>query len=543
MKYISDSAAPSACTCLSSKVSLANIALHDLQNFTLFAQNLQRYLRELFNTLHINGGLNFILYVDTYATSISLPLLTLTSLIIAEVTIIFLLSYHSLLGLMYFRVKHKLLLSRGRTSRNALFNGGSKYLLTVVIPIKNEPIDLVVRTVRDGLKSLREVNGVEILVISDDSEDYVRKLASKLPYSNVRVIKRKESRGGRSAALDYGFRLAKGTYVMYVDADAMLGPEISRKIIDSLGSHDVLVIPWRGYYNKKTKLGEALAYITTMYSFMYHTLRSALNLFVFPLGSGTIYKKEVLESVNGWGPGIIQDDIWLGTKLATKGIEPKVLNGCYLDVLVPSKYTAFRIQQCRWAYGTSEVLSRMFWRIIKAPISALKKLEMIIYMLQPAISIPVLTSMLLATAAAVTEGHVGIMALLHSPIAMALGIVVVALTAFYLVIEIQVARDLSLGSVKKIAFMIGRQAAFHSSLIPLLAVYSILGFIRKKMPYRITPKGPHEDLLSIDTPLLIMALIAIALFIVCVLSLNFVAALMLLAFLSPYIYTIINFSK
>jgi len=541
MKYISDSA-PSACTCLSSKISLANIAVHDLQNLTLLIQNLQRYLKDLLNVLHTNGGLNIILYADSYATPTNLPLLTFTSLLIAEVTVIFLLSYHTLLGLMYFRVKSKILLSWKQSSRQVIPNGGGKYLLTVVIPIKNEPLDLVVRTVRDGLRNLREADNVEILVISDDSEDYVEELAGKLPYRNVRVIKRGGG-GGRSAALDYGFRLARGTYVMYVDADARLGPEISRKIISSLGNHDVLVIPWRGYYSRRTKLGEALAYITTMYSFMYHTLRSALNLFVFPLGSGTIYKKEVLESVNGWGPRIIQDDIWLGTKLATKGIEPKVLNGCYLDVLVPCKYTAFRIQQCRWAYGTSEVLSKMFWRFVKAPISTIKKLEMIVYMLQPAVSIPVLASMLLATVAALSEGHVGILALINSPIAMALGVTIVVLTALYSIIEIRIARDLGLGSTKKIAFMMGRQAAFHSSLIPLLAIYSALGFIRKRIPYRITPKGSREDVLGIDTPLLVMALTAIGMFTICVLTMNFVTALMLFAFLSPYIYTLVNFSK
>lgn len=542
MRYVHDSAIPA---CLSHKTSLVSYLSQDIQYFLGITQQFQRYFRELLSTLHANGALNFILYVDTYATSsiINIPVLTLTSLLLAEVTLIFLLSYHSALGLMYFRVRGKLTLKRSFKPRSALFNGSGKYLLTVVIPIKSEPIDLVVKTVKDGLKSLREVSGVEILIVSDDSEEYVRELSSKLPYSNVRVVRREKNEGGRSAALDFGFRLARGMYVMYVDADARIGPEMAKKILESLGSSDVLVIPWRGYYDKRTKLGEALAYLTTMYSFLYHTLRSALNLFVFPLGSGTIYRKEILESINGWGPGIVQDDIWLGTKLAVKGVEPKVLNGCYLDVLVPSKYTAFRIQQCRWVYGTSEVLSRMFWRIVRAPLSALKKFEMIVYMLQPAVSIPVFASILLAAVAAVVDGHLGIMALLHSPIAIGLGAAVIALSILYSIIEVCIARDLGYGPIWKISCMLGRQAAFHASLIPLLAVYSMLGFLRKKLPYRVTPKGSHEDLLGIDTPLLIMTVVIAALFAICVISLNLVAAIMVFAFLVPYIYTIINFNK
>ena len=540
MRYVHNSAIPA---CLSYKTSLVSYMPQDIQYFLGVAQQFQRYLRELLSSLHANGAINFVLYVDTYATSVNIPVLTLTSLLLAEITLIFLLGYHSVLGLMYFRVKGKLMLKGSFKPRSALFNGGDKYLLTVVIPIKSEPIDLVVKTVRDGLKSLREVSGVEILIVSDDSEEYVRELSSKLPYRNVRVVRRERNEGGRSAALDFGFRLAKGTYVMYVDADARIGPEMAKKILESLGRSDVIVIPWRGYYGKRTKLGEAFACLTTLYSFLYHTLRSALNLFVFPLGSGTIYRKEVLESINGWGPGIVQDDIWLGTKLAVKGVEPEVLNGCYLDVLVPSKYTAFRIQQCRWAYGTSEVLSRMFWRILRAPLSAPKKLEMIVYMLQPAVSIPILASILLATAAAVVDGHLGIMALLHSPIAVGLGAAVITLSILYSVMEICIARDLGYGPTWRISCMLGRQAAFHASLIPLLAVYSMLGFLRKKLPYRITPKGSHEDMLGIDTPLLIMTVVIAALFAICAISLNLVAAVMVFAFLVPYIYTIINFNK
>jgi len=276
LRYVSDGSNVLVYT--SYKLSLNNFMFTDLRYLlSALTQQIQRGLRDILSVLHMDKAINFILYAGDYntLTSITIPTLTLTSILLTEFVLIFVLSYHNILGLLYFKFRSKFSINSNSSSKLLkpsyyTLKGRAKYLLTVVIPIRNEPLDLVVNTVKNGLKPLRESENVEILIISDDDENYLRELRRRLPYSNVRVIKGVGR--GRSSALDLGYKLARTPYVMYVDADARLKPNVANEILKRLreGSEDVVVIPWRGYYNKRTKLGEAYAYLTSIYSFLYH---------------------------------------------------------------------------------------------------------------------------------------------------------------------------------------------------------------------------------------------------------------------------------
>lgn len=381
--------------------------------------------------------------------------------------------------------------------------------LTIMVPIKNEPIDLVLEMLRNKIEILSRLGLGEVVVISDDEFSYVDKLLRQgrklFQRRELVVIKRLWAAGGRSAALDTGAKLARNPVIMVLDADSKIDEDTIVRVASEADYDEVVVVPWRAYSYVRNRLSEALVYSTNVMSFFFYTLRSSLGLFVFPLGCGTAIPRKILQSIGFWGWGIIQDDIWLGTKLAARGIRPRTLNGGFVEVLVPSKLTSLRIQQSRWAYGTSEVFSRSFSRVIRAPLPLHVKLEMMMYMLQPAYSIPMTIALGLAVAGAFEEVHLDLLTeFISDPPVAAVLIAAGVATGLYVAAQLWLGVRVEKLSLRQTLVQLGRNAAILGVLTPVLAVYSLLGLLRKKIPYRITPKGHHEKILGRDITLFIL---------------------------------------
>lgn len=478
--------------------------------------------------------------------------LSIATLLLSLVTIIVSLGYHVVLFLAASLggALTKLSSEEHYSSVNSVDAVGSvaDKLLTIILPIKNEPIDLVVSSLKNKVEVLRSLKRGEVVVVSDDSfgyiEDLVRASSSIDAIPPVVVVKRLRSDGGRSAALDTGARLSKGEAIMILDVDSRIDSETLVNVMTSFfstSSEDVIVVPWRAYSSITNRLSEALVYSTNVMSFFYYKLRALLGLFIFPLGCGTVIPHKVLRSINFWGWGIIQDDIWLGTKLALKGITPRVLNCGYVYVLVPSKLTSLRIQQSRWAYGTSEVLSRSFAKLLSAPLPVLVKLEMIMYMLQPAYSIPMTLSLGLAITAALEERSFDLLQVIAgNPLLMFLVFLAGVITVLYIVYQLWMGMHVVQGDFRNIVVQLGRNAAALGVLTPILAVYSLLGLMRRGIPYKITPKGRHEKILGRDITLYILAIPLFIGVVAAVLNSNYVALTVLLPFVITEVYALLR---
>ena len=472
--------------------------------------------------------------------------LSIIALLLSLIAIIISLGYHVVLFLVaYLKGIPSKFKSRIHHSTNSINVLGR--VLTIILPIKNEPIDLVVSSLENKVEVLKDLRHGEVVVISDDSFEYIEELvmasSNIIAISTVIMVKRLRSDGGRSAALDTGARLAKGEAVMILDVDSRIDGKTLRNVMSkfSMSPEDVIVVPWRAYSYITNRLSEALIYSTNVMSFFYYKLRALLGLFIFPLGCGTVIPLKVLNSINFWGWGIIQDDIWLGTKLAHQGITPKVLDCGYVYVLVPSKLTSLRIQQSRWAYGTSEVLSRSFTKILSAPIPSIIKLEMIMYMLQPAYSIPMTLSLGLAIIAAFEErGYDLLAAIVGNTTLTSLVFLAGIIIAIYIMSQLWMGMYVTRSSLRNALVQLGRNAALLGVLTPILAVYSLLGLVRRGIPYKITPKGHHEKILGRDITLYILAVPLFVGVTAAILNSNYVALMILLPFVITEVYALIR---
>ncbi len=472
-------------------------------------------------------------------------MLTQLAIFLATLTLVMLFGYHIIIYLNA-RKHVSRLTSISKPSYNISNSLKCGLGLSIIVPTKGEPIELLVSATKakaEALKASTLPKG-EVLIISDDEEDYVKRLTHELEgYINeglVRVVRRERPYGGRTGALDHGAKIAAHDYIMILDSDSKIN-EKSLSLLHSkiCGSNsDVVVLPWTGYSLKSTRLAEALIFNTDTASFLLYKLRWAGGFFIFPLGSGTAIKKTVLRDVGYWGPNVIQDDIWLGTKLAAKGYKPDILPEGSVDVLVPSKIKSFRIQQSRWAYGASEILSRTLRKVMRSPFSLGVRLEMLLYMLQPSFSIPFTLAEILALVAAFMEPGWGILKALHSlSILISLGLAE-SIILTYAALHINIGKIVKSAHHKFTLVQVGRASAVYGVLFPILGVYSLLGLLRIKLSYRITPKAESEENLGKDLTPYVMAGISSAGVIASLLNGNVVTLLLMLIPLISNIYAI-----
>jgi len=427
-------------------------------------------------------------------------MLTITAALAALVSLVISLGYHILIYIKARSSSNSWIVNPRADSR---FNGSdaNKARITIIVPTKSEPLDLLVEATKvraRALMSARHCQG-NVLIVSDDEEDYVRNLRHELrdevSSGVVKILRRDKPAGGRSGALDYGAKVADGEYVMVLDSDSKVTAETLDNICIAASElkPPAIIAPWKGYAREPGRVSEAMIFSTDTVSHLLYRMRGKAGFFVFPLGSGTAIRKDVLEEVGYWGPNIIQDDIWLGTKLALRGYFPVVLEKGETEVLVPSKFRALRIQQSRWAYGASEVLSRTLHNIMAhAKMSLGKKLEMILYMLQPALTLLILIAIILAFAAAVLEPGWSFWRALHSPALVAIALIAEAVILAYVVLQLELSDKtgwISDGvSIWKSLVQLGRAAAMLGVLIPVMGFNSLRGLLRLKYRYIITPK-------------------------------------------------------
>ena len=83
----------------------------------------------------------------------------------------------------------------------------------------------------------------ELIIVDDDSPDGTWRVAEGLSelYPTLRVLRRRGKKGLSSAVID-GFDMAKGDYLIVMDADGQHDPLLLRSLVDALQKGSDLVI-------------------------------------------------------------------------------------------------------------------------------------------------------------------------------------------------------------------------------------------------------------------------------------------------------------
>ncbi len=462
---------------------------------------------------------------------------------VAQVVVfIILLSPPVIMGLV-----HAILYFRGRGGRdsqvlNVADSGGDLSGVTIVVPVKDEPESLVLGMINHMAQLRSELRGdYEVVFVCDDPPEKaapVKKSAEKLAQDlnlKVRFMIRTEGRKGRAAALNWVVRNFARDVVIILDVDTRPQPGYLTNLVKCVREGNAACVGrWDGYWIIPTKLARAVGHSMKYLVDTLYRGRASKRFFIFPLGSGTAFDKSALLKVGLWDEGIVQDDMHIGTKLMWKGYRVGFIDNVSLKVLVPSRYEALKLQQARWSYGAMETLKNGWRRIFRSPHPLLKRVEATLFLMQ------YVPHALLALSGLVIPA----LALLLRQDIMLLGVVPTAsllvLIGLYGYSFYSSLREAGLPRSLTIRTM-GASSSFTISLSPIVLAYTVIGLLRNRYSYRVTPKGESESaLVSRCLEEKIFLAYVVGMMILNIILGNYATGLWLLMFIAPLIYTLTN---
>ena len=111
--------------------------------------------------------------------------------------------------------------------------------VTVVIAAFNES-SCIERTVRNKLAQRYPTDRLDVIVVSDGSEDGTDQILERLAAAEPRLRWwRQEPRAGKSAALNGAIRQARGDVVIFADANSVYAPDAVSRLVSNFGDANV----------------------------------------------------------------------------------------------------------------------------------------------------------------------------------------------------------------------------------------------------------------------------------------------------------------
>ncbi len=433
--------------------------------------------------------------------------------------------------------------------RNA--HAGASFLdsgISVIVPVKDEPEHIIIELIENLSKSLSRLRNVyEVLIVCDDPPEAALGLkkaseehASRLGLKNFRFLIRTEGPKGRAAALNYGILNSRYDLILFLDADSRIREDTIPKLISCIESgHDVCVARWVGYSYRKTKLGISLTYSMKYVVDTLYKGRHNLGFMIFPLGTGTMYRKDVLLKVGLWEHNVIQDDMYMGTKLHGAGYLVGYSDEALVEVSVPSSFRAFRVQQTRWAFGAIETLKKGYLKYVvkrSKDLGLLRLVEGALFLLQYTPLAGLSLSLILIPALSILFRYDLMRMNVYFLTAFSVMTIAYGLSIY------ESLEKLKLPKLRILRSM-GSIAAFTVSISPHILTHTIKALLNNRISYVVTPKGEKERAIGRDMSLALFAAYLTATLLGNLIIGNYFTSMWVGAFLAGVYYTFLKAEK
>lgn len=181
--------------------------------------------------------------------------------------------------------------------------------LSIIICTYNRSI-LLEKCIESLLPQL--IAGIEIIIIDNNSTDKTAEISKEYTtiYSNIWYVF--ESKVGLSHARNRGIKEAKADWLLYLDDDAIAFPNLIERALYLVGRGDFDCVGgmYYGYYNVVKPKWIPNDFGSKQ---LFSTRISQCN-YTIPCGGIVMYKKSMLESLNGFSPifGMEGNKKWLG---------------------------------------------------------------------------------------------------------------------------------------------------------------------------------------------------------------------------------------
>ena len=264
-------------------------------------------------------------------------------------------------------------------------------LVSILIATFNEKF--VIERSLEAVKNLDYPKEKIQVVVADDSTDQTANLIDEklkdLAGAGIQaIVSRRPTREFfKCGALNKAMDLVRGDYVLLLDADSMVSPDVLSKGIQSLESHPrTAFVSYRyGHYNRDYNM------VTKLFALSQDIGDTLSKMGAYRIdapfsfqGGQTLVRTKDLKEVGLWSNQRIADDADVSIKMYLAGKRGIYLSNVKIMSEDPSTLEAWKKQVARTSQGWWRCIANYWKTIIAAPgVSARKKLGLILMLMAP----------------------------------------------------------------------------------------------------------------------------------------------------------------
>ncbi len=252
--------------------------------------------------------------------------------------------------------------------------------VTILVAAKNES-----EVLSQLVYSLFELNypasHLDVWIIDDGSTDETAQCLQELQnkFTGLQVHKR-ESKGGKSGALNAVFPFTRGEIVLVCDADAQLPANFLQQTVPLFQNNTVGAVQVRKVItNSEVNFVTGCQQLEMNCDCFLQIHRIAAGGMAELRGNGMLLRRTLLEKCNGWNEDSVTDDLDLTFKLYLAGAEIKFTTMTYVEEEGVTSWKQLWHQRNRWAEGGYQRYLDYFPEILT--LSWTKEIDLLLFFL------------------------------------------------------------------------------------------------------------------------------------------------------------------
>lgn len=264
--------------------------------------------------------------------------------------------FYLAIGLGIFRFVFLIILAsrQRRKYRPCLERGRTGPFVSVVIAAYNEE-QVIAKTINSILQS--DYNAFEIIVVDDGSTDGTSAAVAAAFGDNAQVRLISKENGGKSSAVNRGFREARGEAVVALDADTLIADNAISLLVRHFNDPKVAAV------SGNVKVGNVHNLLTTWQHVEYVTgfnlerrAFDELNCITVVPGAIGAWRKSAVQAAGYYQEDTLAEDTDLTLNLLRKGHRIAYEERAFAYTESPQDLRSLLKQRFRWSYGTLQCL-------------------------------------------------------------------------------------------------------------------------------------------------------------------------------------------
>ncbi len=250
--------------------------------------------------------------------------------------------------------------------------------VSIHVAIHNEPPELVIKT----LKALSLINypHYEVLVLDNNTKNKnvwlpVKRFCNSMG-DRFRFWHEDNVKGYKAGALNLLMdrTSSEAVYIAVVDSDYIVEHDFISCAVQHFDNDTIGLVQFpQAYYNVSDKnRGMDLEY--NYYFSLFMNSGSRFNS-VTSTGTMSIYRKQAILDAGRWNGDCITEDSELGVRIILSGYKTKYVDKVMGRGLLPLDFRSYIRQRERWIIGNTFILKKYFRKILSAPLSFIRKVN------------------------------------------------------------------------------------------------------------------------------------------------------------------------